>query len=321
MNSRLLPRRRFYRPGILCVVLVMAVAWSSVQANDTANDRATLVEQVQRLRLVASSIGYHALLSSYGSRHEIEALVQSRSAFEAALKDLSRNLDKDAADPAITRALPLLHAVDARWVRSVRTNIDHVLQAQHALIELPARIRTILDSVDRLAAVSDEVVEIGAGEGVRADLLYLAERQGMLSQRIAKSIVLFGQAVEPVDTRSQSGGGVQAVALSQFGKDVKLFGETLVRLRARMPSAAKAKLEESAAIFDGVSSSANAILRDAGPLFVAKRSARLVFEQFGPLVDDIERLEKAIRELGKTTPGKTRRKQTVRGISRNLILL
>src|SRR3990172_5285438 len=90
-----------------------------------------------------------------------------------------------------------------------------------------------------LLALTDEIAELGAQTGMKQADLYLVSRQGMLSQRIAKDVNLFAQ-----------GGNEAAVAATQFGKDSKLFKETSLRLREKLPASVRGKLDEATEVFN-----------------------------------------------------------------------
>jgi twitching motility protein PilJ len=130
-------------------------------------------------------------------------------------------------------------------------------------------------------------VETGADADMRPDLLYLAGRQGMLSQRIAKDVNLFAQ-----------GGAEAAVAAAQFGKDAKLFKETNARLRERVPPSVRVKLDEASEIFEELNTHVEGILAIAAELFVSQRASQQVFEQSDPLLDDSRKLVDAYTALG-----------------------
>jgi twitching motility protein PilJ len=129
-------------------------------------------------------------------------------------------------------------------------------------------------------------VESGAAAGMKSDQLYLAGRQGMLSQRIAKDVNLFAQ-----------GGAEAAVAAAQFGKDSKLFKETNLRLREKLPPSVRGKLDEATEIFNELNVHVEGILAIAAELFVSQRASQLVFEQSDPMLEDSRKLVSAYTAL------------------------
>ena len=143
-----------------------------------------------------------------------------------------------------------------------------------------------------LLTITDEIVEVGSKVGLKQDDLYLASRQGMLSQRIAKDVNLFSH-----------GGNEAAVAAAQFGKDAKLFKASEDRLRKSSPPAVRKKLDESAAIFGEINNHVEGILGNAAELFVSQRASQTVFEQSDPLLKSSAALVEAYSQLTEQRAG------------------
>jgi twitching motility protein PilJ len=95
----------------------------------------------------------------------------------------------------------------------------------------------------------------------------------MLSQRIAKDVNVFAQ-----------GGNDAAVAAAQFGRDVKLFADTLQELRRTAPASIKPRYEEMDLIFASVTKNVESILGSAAELFVSQRSGQVVSDLSEPLL-------------------------------------
>lgn len=273
-------KRRDFRCMGLCLAFTWGVMIPSVQADEK------MVMQAHELKYLSNSIGYHALLARYGNPNEIRLLRESRDKFDGILKDLSLTLEKNRNQITIQSSKVALSFLKMNW-DIVRKNIDGVLNSQELLLALPVQIQKIRELTPRLLMLADETIEIGARENAGAGAMYLAGRQTMLSERIAKNIVLFGQALD-ADT---------AVALTQFGRDTKLFKQTLIRLRQEMPKTTSSKLDESRVLFEELENVASTILQNGGPLFLAQRSAQLVFEQGYMLKDLSEKLEDHIRNI------------------------
>lgn len=275
----------------LYLVLMSATMVPSSHADEATRVRTVTSMQALELKLLSASIGYHALLARYGIPDEIRSLRESRDAFDRLLRDLFTDLRENRRQAAIQSSMATLSFLKRDW-SVVRSNIDEILRSQELLLALPIQTQKIRELTARLGTLADEIIEIGASEKAGAGTLYLAGRQTMLSERIAKNIVLFGQTAD-ADT---------AVAIAQFGKDTKLFKQTLIRLRQEMPTSASAKLDESGIIFEELENIATAILKNAPSLFVAQRSAQLVFEQSNRLTELCKKLEESVRNAETPAP-------------------
>src|SRR3990167_7609339 len=133
---------------------------------------------------------------------------------------------------------------------------------------------------------------------MKQDQLYLASRQGMLSQRIAKDVNLFSQ-----------GGNEAAAAAEEFGKDAKLFKETDEKLRKIAPPSVRPKLDESAAIFGEINNHVESILGNAAELFVSQRASQTVFEQSDPVLKKATELVDDARERASQSAEQNRHSQ------------
>jgi twitching motility protein PilJ len=186
--------KRHFRAGNLTHQFFLILIFTcAVAANAFANENE---DKAFQLHAIASTIGYHAFLASYGDPHEMRWLQESRDAFENALNGLSLNFEDSGTTPRFQIAKTSYLGIRRLWDTNMREHVNEVLARQNILLALPAQIKKIHALANKLWTVSDETVEIGALEGVKADLLYLAARQGMLSARVAKNVVIFGQTLD-----------------------------------------------------------------------------------------------------------------------------
>jgi len=174
----------------------------------------------------------------------------------------------------------------------LRAQVDQILSLEKSLFSMHDSVIAINQMSPMLLTVSDEIVELGARAGMRQDQLYLAGRQGMLSQRIAKDVNLFAQ-----------GGNEAAVAAAQFGKDAKLYKDSDSKLRKTAPAVVREKLDESAAIFGEINNHVEGILGNAAELFVSQRASQTVFEQSDPLLKKATALVDAYSKLTEARTG------------------
>jgi len=243
------------------------------------------IEQSSQLLMLSQRLAKDAREAVYGQEAAFPTLKSSRDQFESIVETLTKGNPKLGVEPSPPEVSAPLTGVTTKW-RAQRTNVDQILSQEKSMISLRDHVVGINQSSPLLLALTDEVVEAGAAAGMKTDLLYLASRQGMLSQRIAKDVNLFAQ-----------GGAEAAVAAAQFGKDSKLFKETNIRLRERVPGNVRSKLDEANEVFKELNGHVEGILAIAAELFVSQRASQLVFEQSDPLLEDSKKLVAAYTAL------------------------
>ena len=260
------------------VLLFIAVAWLFADGAEQANRESKYIEQSSQLLMLSQRVAKDAREAVYGQEGAFPTLKESRDAFEGIINNLTKGNEKLGVPQSPEDVSPALKGVTDKW-KVMRENVDQILGQEDAMLTLRDHVVGINQAAPLLLALSDEVVELGASVGVKGDTLYLAGRQGMLSQRIAKDVNLFAQ-----------GGSEAAVAAAQFGKDAKLFRDTNTKLRLAMPLSVRTKLDEAAGIFDELNVHVEGILGIAAELFVSQRASQLVFEQSDPLLDSARKL-------------------------------
>jgi len=236
------------------------------------------IEQSSQFLMLSQRLAKDSREAVYGQEGAFPTLKSSRDDFDSIVNNLTKGNPKlgiEASPPEVQVALA---SVADKW-KTTRANVDQILGQEKAMVALRDRVVGINQAAPLLLALSDEVVEAGASAGMKPDLMYLASRQGMLSQRIAKDVNLFAQ-----------GGTEAAVAAAQFGKDTKLFKETNQRLQEKLPAGVRSKLEEATEVFKELNVHVEGILAIAAELFVSQRASQLVFEQSDPLLEDSKKL-------------------------------
>ncbi len=262
----------------IMVLLFIGVAWMFAAGAEKADKESKYIEQSSQLLMLSQRIAKDAREAVYGQEGAFPTLKESRNAFETIINNLTKGNDKLGIPQSPSDVAPALKVVTDKW-KVMRENVDQILGQEEAVLTLRDHVVGINQAAPLLLALSDEVVEMGANAGLKGDILYLAGRQGMLSQRIAKDVNLFSQ-----------GGSEAAVAAAQFGKDAKLFRDTNIKLRTIVPPSVRPKLDEAGGIFDELNVHVEGILGIAAELFVSQRASQLVFEQSDPLLDSAKKL-------------------------------
>ena len=210
---------------LLGLVLSLLALYFLVTRDVAQAERDTkYIEQSSQLLMLSQRLAKDAREAVYGQEGAFPTLKSSRDDFDSITNNLTKGNAKLGIEPSPPEVQAALASVNAKW-KTMRGNVDQILSQEKSMVALRDHVVGINQAAPLLLALSDEVVEAGAAAGMKSDQLYLAGRQGMLSQRIAKDVNLFAQ-----------GGAEAAVAAAQFGKDSKLFKETNLRLREKLPA-------------------------------------------------------------------------------------
>ncbi|TAM47978.1 MAG: hypothetical protein EPN55_01105 [Gammaproteobacteria bacterium] len=278
------------------VISIMAVVWLLAVNTQQAERESKYIEQSSQLLMLSQRLAKDAREAVLGQPIAFRSLKESRDKFEAIVTTLRDGSAEQAIAPSPPEVSAQLAGVIKLWSpkanEGMRAQVDQILSQEKSLFSMHDRVMAINQMSPLLLAVADEVVELGAKAGMKQADLYLAGRQGMLSQRIAKDVNLFSQ-----------GGNEAAVAAAQFGKDAKLFKDTEAKLKKLSPKTIQPKLEEASAIFGEINGHVEGILGNAAELFVSQRASTQVFEQSDPLLKKSRELVDAYAGLGSARAG------------------
>jgi len=279
------------------VIAMIAMIWLLVVNNQRSESESKYIEQSSQLLMLSQRLAKDAREAVLGDPTSFKTLRDSRDRFDnimSALRDGNPKLGVVPSPPDI--ASNQLKAVINMWSpkpnEGLRGQVDQILSLEKSLFNMHDAVMAINQMSPMLLTVTDEVVELGTKAGMKEDQLYLASRQGMLSQRIAKDVNLFSQ-----------GGNEAAVAAAQFGKDAKLFKESEATLRKHAPPSVREKLDESDSIFGEINNHVENILGNAAELFVSQRASQTVFDQSDPLLDKSRELVNAYSQLAEKRVG------------------
>ena len=275
------------------VLSIIAVVWLLAVNAQRSERESKYIEQSSQLLMLSQRLAKDAREAVLGQQIAFKTLKESRERFDSIVTNLRDGNAQLGIPPTArdTAAGQALQGVIKLWApkpnEGIRAQVDQILTQEKSLFAMHDHVLAINQTSPLLLAVSDEIVEKGAETGMKQQDLYVASRQGMLSQRIAKDVNLFSQ-----------GGNEAAVAAAQFGKDAKLFRQTEAQLRKVAPKALLPKLDESAAIFAEINAHVEGILGNAAELFVSQRASQQVFEQSDPLLRASRALVDSYSALG-----------------------
>jgi twitching motility protein PilJ len=273
----------------------MGAAWLYVQTTSDAARDTSYIEKSSKLLMLSQRVAKDARESVQGQQIAFKTLKESRDTFDSIVKVLQHGDSVTGLSASPQSVRPVLNELLEQWGAKkdgVRTQINQILTQENTLFALRDHVLAINQLAPLLLSISDETVEIGAKTGMKQNDLYLAARQGMLSQRIAKDVNLFAQ-----------GGNEAAVAAAQFGKDAKLFKDTEARLRRVSTVAVKNKLKEANEVFTEMNLHVEGILSNAAELFVSQRASKLVVDKSDILLEKVRALVDSYAGLAEERAG------------------
>lgn len=273
------------------VISFISVAWIFGVNAQLADRDAKYIEQSSQLLMLSQRLAKDAREAVRGETKAFKGLKQSRTQFERIVTSLSRGnsaIGVEASPQEIkdTELASVIKIWAPKKDEGVRADVDQILSQRKPMVDMNDHVLKINQLSPLLLAITDEVVERGAETGMRPSHLYIASRQGMLSQRIAKDVNLFAK-----------GGNEAAVAAAQFGKDSKLFKDTQIRLSRVVPRAVRPKLKEVSDVFKEMNHHIEGILGKAAELFVSQRASTNVFDRSDQLHSASKELVDAYSKL------------------------
>jgi twitching motility protein PilJ len=296
------------------VVSFVAVAWIFGVNARLADRDSQYVQLSSQLLMLSQRLAKDAREAVRGGAAAFQDLRKSRQQFETIMTVLRQGDPTAGLPPSPESVRPDIKQVDKIWAprpkEGMRGNVDRILKEQKAMLAMNDHVTKINQLAPLLLAVSDEVVEQGEKARMSSQNLYIAARQGMLSQRIAKDVNLFAK-----------GGNEAAVAAAEFGKDSKLFKDTELRLERIAPPSVRPKLREAGKVFDQMNQHIEGILSQAAELFISQRSSAEVFQESDPLLNASRKLVDSYTNLGHQRVWLTRLTWIMGGVSIAFLLM
>lgn len=259
------------------VLSFVALAWIFAINAQLSDRDATYVEQSSQLLMLSQRMAKDAREAVRGEEEAFRALKRARTEFDHIVTMLKNGHEEMGvpATPEVVRGQ--LDAVIEMWApkkdAGVRASIDQILRQRQAMLDMSKHVARINELSPLLLTISDEAVEAAGRRNMSAKYLRLANRQAMLSQRIAKDINLFAK-----------GGSDAATAADQVGRDSKTFRENQSTLLKGASGSVRTKLMEANKVFAEMNKSIENILINAAQLFQSQRASADVFVQSTPLL-------------------------------------
>ena len=257
---------------LLMVVSLVGVAILFGSEAQQANRDSKYIEQSDQLLMLSQRIAKDAAAATLGEESAFSDLKRSRADYQNIIDSLKDGNVSLGIPPSPMIVRPALMALNTTWL-GVRHHVDQIIKEEEPSLMMHDYVATVNQTAPMLLALWDEIVTRGMRAHMPPHLIYLAARQGMLSQRITMEVNLFAE-----------GGSAAAVAAAEFGEDTKLFKQTQTQLGPELPAVTHAKFERAVRTFSAMDDSVQGILADAAPLFVAQRAGAKIFHSSNKLL-------------------------------------
>src|SRR5581483_1471948 len=168
---------------------IIALVWLLAINTQRAERESKYVEQSSQLLMLSQRLAKDAREAVLGQKVAFKTLKESRDRFDTILTALKSGDSAQSLPPSPRDVEKPLDEVIKLWAprpnEGLRAQVDQILGQEKSLYGLHDHVLAINQMSPLLLAVSDEIVELTTQAGMKQDYLYLAGRQGMLSQRIA----------------------------------------------------------------------------------------------------------------------------------------
>ena len=275
---------------VLSMIAAVGLAFVNTQGSER---EARYIEQSSQLLMLSQRIAKGAREAVLGQPEAFEVLKQSRDRFAQIMISLRDGSPALAIPASPSRVRPQLEQVFAIWLpgqgggEAVQREVDQILSQQQALVALREHVQEINRLSPQVLSLLEQLTGQNGSSAIDMSEFHLLQRQGMLSQRIAKDVNLFAQ-----------GGDAAGAAAAQFGSDIRLLGTGIERLRRNVPARLQPQLRQLSAAYADLAGHVDAIIANAAELFVSQRSGHVVSSLSEPLLERSRALVQAYTALG-----------------------
>lgn len=252
------------------------------------------VSKAGELRVLSQQISKAATEAAAGKAEAFGVLKKARDDFASSWNLLLNGDDATGLPPAPDQMQAEMAAVQADW-EEMRNDADAILSAETTVTSMHELAKSLEDTIPQLQIDYEEVNEILLASKASAKQVSVAQRQGLLAERILGSV---NQVLAGDDNSVQ--------ASDMFGRDANLFGRVLDAMqngneamdvaRVEYPEA-QDRLAEISELFTFVSGSVDQILETSPELFQVRESSDEIFTVSQSLLNNASTLTKGFENL------------------------
>ncbi|MEM7196494.1 MAG: methyl-accepting chemotaxis protein, partial [Pseudomonadota bacterium] len=272
------------------VALAAFIGWLFIQYQSTETEK-QIVSQTADTTLAQANIkeiGLEALLALNGNEESFSNISNLRADTERLVSRL-RNGDPDAGVAAVSPAAQdSLDLVTAQWSELV-PQIDTVLQNRSVIQDTLSEVATVNQLSPQLLLKSDELVQKLIDQGASLELINIASRQRFLTQRIKASMNEFA-----------IGAPGWEVAATQFGRDVKQFGQVNSAIASMGGESVQENVREVEALHSTLMQSSDGVMNSVGDYFSMRAAANTVTGLSSSMSELVDNLRAVINRDDRT---------------------
>ncbi len=240
-------------------------------------------------RVLSQRISKFAGQANRGQPATFDQLKKYRDEFDHNLRLLrAGNPDTGMPPSANNEVLEQLSIVVRHW-KHYNDNVTIIVNARDVVITLREIVRLINENSPQLLALTDEVATLMAQKGSKADQVYIASRQLMLSQRIINNV-----------NRVLEGGEGAVTAADRFGRDAALYGRVLrgflngdktLKIDRVYDKQVLGRIAEASDLFDMIGKQVSGILERSPEMFQVSEAVQRVLDDSDGLLNALTEYE------------------------------
>ncbi len=229
-------------------------------------------------------IGHQTLLASNGKNESFAAVDSLKNDIESNISLLKSGDAANQLGPISAGSTNELQLVEQSW-NDINPDIDVLLNNQSAIEMTVSEVAMVNELTPKLLVKTDDVVEQLIEDQASLELINIASRQRFLTQRIKASMNEFA-----------NGSPGWEVAATQFGRDVKLFGQINGTISRQGGETVESAVDAVDTLYQELVTSADGVMNNVGDYFSMRESADKVIEATSTLGALTKALQTSIAE-------------------------
>jgi twitching motility protein PilJ len=256
---------------VILLASIGALIYTELEESARAQNHNRIASASAELDSQINQIGQLAVLALTGRQGALESIGSLKEGITANIELLTFGDEASVLSPASTVTLDELQQIEQSW-NSIKPDIDILLENQNIIGRTEAQVEQINALIPQLLVKTDDVVGQLIENQASLEQINIASRQRFLTQRIKSS------ANELV-----RGGAGGEVAVTQFGRDVKLFGQIQDTIALQSGPELAGGLDDVGNLYQELVSGAETLMNNIGDYFTMQGSVDRVIEGIGSM--------------------------------------
>lgn len=273
--------------ALFCLILLLASAGALTYTEFTdstqSENRSRLETTASELDAQIRDIGFQSLLASNGKNESFNVINTLKDQINSNIATLKLGDEASQLNPVPSSVVDELQLIEQSWT-DIKPDVDVLLNNQDAITMTVNEVAMVNELTPQLLVKTDEVVEQLIEDQASLELINIASRQRFLTQRIKASMNEFA-----------GGAPGWEVAATQFGRDVKLFGQVNSAISRQGGKSVSSAVEEVETLYDSLVESADGVMNNVGDYFSMRSSAKNVIEVSSALGDLTRNLQNSLK--------------------------